>query len=183
MDTGISHRSVSAPLVLPSRADMVPVRQAASTILPQPAQVVPAMEHAEKSSAWISDHARFMSEQDARTIDEIRERVEREREIEFDSAEKELIFRTIDASSGRIVSQTPNEAMLRLREFLKETGIVRSDYMPIAETGTAFETPQSATPAMSGGFDVLTSFPEASVSSYIPPDPAATAAPIVDSMA
>ena len=41
------------------------------------------------------------------------------RDIVIDAASREVIFRTVDVRSGRVVRQVPDEALLRLKQYLR----------------------------------------------------------------
>ena len=41
------------------------------------------------------------------------------RDIVIDAASREVIFRTVDVRSGRVVRQVPEEALLRLKQYLR----------------------------------------------------------------
>ncbi len=121
MDVGLSNRAVMPLPYYTARIDVVPVKDSVNTLMPQTDYAVASMAASERSAAWSAEYKRMMSEQDARAVDELRERLERE--IEYDAADKALIFRVIDTRNGEVIVQTPNEAMLKLRAFFKEMGI------------------------------------------------------------
>ena len=102
MDTGLAVRPTSgATQTGIARPDPAPVRQAVATDL-APAQSVTASTN--------TDAARHdaQSAQDSNV-----------RKIILDAHSREVIFQVLDASSGRVVRQIPDEAMLRLRAYTR----------------------------------------------------------------
>jgi len=102
MDSGLTIRpatSAAAPNIV--RPEAAPVRQAVQTDL-APAQSVTASNG--------SEAARHDSQQasDAHV-----------RKIVLDAHSREVIYQVVDAGSGRVVRQVPDEAMLRLRAYTR----------------------------------------------------------------
>ena len=100
MDSGLTVRptsNVAQPNVV--RPEPAPVLQAVATDL-APAQSVTA--------AGGTDAARQDPGQDAQV-----------RKIVLDAHSREVIFQVLDAGSGRVVRQLPEEAMLRLRAYTR----------------------------------------------------------------
>ena len=102
MDTGLAVRPTSgATQTNIARPDPAPVRQAVATDL-APAQSVTASTNA--------DAARHdaQSAQDSNV-----------RKIILDAHSREVIFQVVNADSGRVVRQIPDEAILRLRAYTR----------------------------------------------------------------
>ena len=153
MDANIAYKSVGAAYIPPARTDIQPVREAVPTLLPQPALVVPALKELEKPAAYMSDYQRVSAE-DARVLDETRERLERQ--IEYSDDAGELVFKAIDPRNGIVVTQTPNEAVVKLRAYLQELR-TSSPLISTQDGSRAAGAPDSpAPPAMSynGSHDI-----------------------------
>src|ERR1043165_2549431 len=104
MDTGLAVRPTSgATQTNIARPDPAPVRQAVATDL-APAQSVTASTNA--------DAARH----DAKPAQDNDSNV---RKIILDAHSREVIFQVVNAQSGRVVRQIPDEAMLRLRAYTR----------------------------------------------------------------
>jgi len=105
MDTGLAVRptqsTAQASVVRPEPA---PVQQAVATQL-APAQTVTAANDAQSSR-----HDTEQTAQDAHV-----------RKIVLDAHSREVIYQVLDAGSGRVVRQVPDEAMLRLRAYTRAT--------------------------------------------------------------
>ena len=103
MDTGLAIRptanATQAALVRPEPA---PVRQAVATDL-APAQSVTATAD---SNAPRNDAARLVQDTQVR-------------KIILDAQSREVIYQVLDQSSGRVVRQVPDEALLRLRAYTR----------------------------------------------------------------
>jgi hypothetical protein len=100
MDTGLAVRPTSgATPTSIARPDPAPVRQAVATDLAA-AQSVTASTN--------TDATRHDPAQDSNV-----------RKIILDAHSREVIFQVLDASSGRVVRQIPDEAMLRLRAYTR----------------------------------------------------------------
>ena len=100
MDTGLAVRpTTGATPTSIARPDPAPVRQAVATDL-APAQSVTASTN--------TDAARHDPAQDSNV-----------RKIILDAHSREVIFQVLDADSGRVVRQIPDEAMLRLRAYTR----------------------------------------------------------------
>ena len=102
MDTGLAVRPTSgATQTSIARPDPAPVRQAVATDL-APAQSVTASTNA--------DAARHdaQSAQDSNV-----------RKIILDAHSREVIYQVVNAESGRVVRQVPDEAILRLRAYTR----------------------------------------------------------------
>jgi hypothetical protein len=103
MDTGLTVRptsSVAQPNIV--RPEPAPVKQAVATDL-APAQSVTASNGAEASR-----QDPVQTAQDAHV-----------RKIILDAHSREVIYQIVDAGSGRVVRQVPEEAMLRLRAYTR----------------------------------------------------------------
>jgi flagellar protein FlaG len=102
MDTGLAVRPTTAatqPSIV--RPEPAPVREAVATDL-APAQSVTAATGAE---APRHDPASAADSQ--------------VRKIVLDAHSREVIYQVLDADSGRVVRQVPDEALLRLRAYVR----------------------------------------------------------------
>ena len=103
MDTGLAIRptagTAQAPIVRP---DSAPVREAVATDL-APAQSVTAA-----AGASAPRHDTAPAVQDGNV-----------RKIILDAHSREVIYQVLDVSSGQVVRQMPDEAMLRLRAYTR----------------------------------------------------------------
>lgn len=103
MDTGLAVRpTTGATQASIVRPDPAPVREAVATDL-APAQSVTASNGAEASR-----HDTAHAAQDAHV-----------RKIILDAHSREVIYQVLDATSGRVVRQIPEEAVLRLRAYTR----------------------------------------------------------------
>jgi flagellar protein FlaG len=103
MDTGLAIRPIAAatqPNVV--RPDPAPVREAVATELAA-AQSVTA-----SSGAGAARHDSAHAAQDAHV-----------RKIILDAHSREVIYQVLDAGSGLVVRQVPDEALLRLRAYTR----------------------------------------------------------------
>jgi hypothetical protein len=103
MDTGLAIRPTAGaaqPTIV--RQDMAPVREAVATDL-APAQSVTAA-----ANASAARHDSTNAVQDAHV-----------RKIILDAHSREVIYQVLDAESGRVVRQVPDEALLRLRAYTR----------------------------------------------------------------
>jgi hypothetical protein len=105
MDSGLTVRPTTAmPHAAGVRHDPTPVREAVATHL-GPAQTVTA---AAKTSEARQDPLQSESADPSYV-----------RKIIVDAHSREVIYRTIDPKSGRVVRQIPEEALLRLRAYTR----------------------------------------------------------------
>jgi uncharacterized FlaG/YvyC family protein len=101
MDTGLAVRPTSgATQTNIARPDPAPVRQAVATDL-APSKSVTASTNA--------DAARHDAQSAQDNV----------RKIVLDAHSREVIYQVLDADSGRVVRQIPDEAMLRLRAYTR----------------------------------------------------------------
>jgi flagellar protein FlaG len=103
MDTGLAIRPTAntAPAAI-VRPEPAPVRDAVATDL-APAQSVTAATGADAPR-----HDSGRAAQDAHV-----------RKVILDAHSREVIFQVLDESSGRVIRQVPDEAMLRLRAYTR----------------------------------------------------------------
>ena len=103
MDTGLAIRpTANAAQTALVRTDPAPVREAVATDL-APAQSVTAATGADASR-----HDSARAAQDAQV-----------RKVILDAHSREVIYQVLDVSSGRVVRQVPDEALLRLRAYTR----------------------------------------------------------------
>lgn len=119
MDAAITTRAMPPLPVAAPRADAPQVRQAVKTDLP-PQQSVAAAK--QSMAGRLDDDARARRESE-RTIrpnlsdDTMREL---ERELTYDEEVEDMVLRTTDPRTGRVVSQLPSEAILKMRVYIRE---------------------------------------------------------------
>ena len=119
MDATISARAVTPPVITPTRADSAPVRDAVPTELPQPTQSVsPPPPSGETRQSGGQEFGPKFSDTTARAVDAERERVERE--VDYESDVGDLVFKAVDSTTGQVMSQTPSEALIKLRAYVQE---------------------------------------------------------------
>ena len=103
MDTGLALRpTAGAAQPNVARQDTAPVREAVATDL-APAQSVTAA-----ANAGAARHDATHAAQEAHV-----------RKIILDAHSREVIYQVVDAESGRVVRQVPEEALLRLRAYTR----------------------------------------------------------------
>jgi hypothetical protein len=104
MDTGLSIRPItSVAQTGVARPEPVPVRDAVATDLAPSQSVTAAVD----STAARNDPAQNNPDSPL------------SREIVIDAQSREVIFRVIDERSGRVVRQVPEEALLRLKAYVR----------------------------------------------------------------
>ncbi len=114
MDTGLNIRPVQAPSVAPVRPQPAPERQVVRTELPETQSVQPAAK-ADSVSFGNDDAQSRLRAQISSAIDT--RSAEPTRKVERDAVTQELVFRKVSAETGQIVSQFPDEAILRQRAY------------------------------------------------------------------
>jgi hypothetical protein len=115
MDTGLPIRPTGSAAQVSYVRPEPAVRQAVPTDL-GPAQSVTASA---KASAARNESARSSQPATAR-------------DIVIDAASREVIFRVVDVRSGRVVRQVPDEALLRLKQYLRAE-VSREEEAPSVE--------------------------------------------------
>jgi hypothetical protein len=109
MDAALAPRAYNAVAPVTPRADVTPVRAAVPTLLPQPNQSVAA--------SIDSQAGRFRSRSENPLSDIVLREVERE--MEFDEEAHEIVSRTLDTRTGRVVNQFPADQILKLRAYVQ----------------------------------------------------------------
>jgi hypothetical protein len=109
MDAALQPRAYTAVAPVTPRADVTPLRAAVPTLLPQPNQSVAA--------SIDSQAGRFRSRSE-NPLSEIVLR-EVEREMEFNEEAHEIVSRTLDPRTGRVISQFPADQILKLRAYVQ----------------------------------------------------------------
>jgi hypothetical protein len=103
MDTGLGIRpnaNTAQPTIV--RPEPAPVREAVATDL------APAKSVTASTGAGATRHDSAPAVQDAHV-----------RKIVLDAHSREVIYQVLDVSSGQVVRQMPDEAMLRLRAYTR----------------------------------------------------------------
>jgi hypothetical protein len=97
---------------LSNRPASAPVREAAPTILPQAATVVQTPDTAAIAYQLSEDAQRRASREQA-----LRDIIERH--LTIDPATRTIVSRAVNTQTGEVVSQFPDDAILRLRSYFK----------------------------------------------------------------
>lgn len=100
MDSGLSVKPTASVAPMSDVRSEIPVRSAVATELAAPKSVTAPPETSRSTSS--ADSSRV-------------------REIVLDPHSREVIYRVVDVRSRRVVRQIPEEAMLRLRAYARET--------------------------------------------------------------
>jgi hypothetical protein len=114
METGLNIRPVQTTSVALVRAEPSPQRQVARTELPE-AQVVSAAAESQPVQYDQNDQQQKLRAVLNSAID-VRLTAP-QKKIDRDEASQELVFRTVSVETGRVVSQYPDDAILRQRAY------------------------------------------------------------------
>ncbi|MGL4636739.1 MAG: hypothetical protein ACRCWF_12225 [Beijerinckiaceae bacterium] len=114
MDTGLNVRPVQAQSFAPVRVQPAPERQVVRTELPEE-QSVQAVAKTEAVAFDDKDKQSQLRAQIGSAIDN--RTVENSKKVDRDAVTQELVFRTVSSTTGRVVSQFPDEAILRQRAY------------------------------------------------------------------
>lgn len=112
MDTGGIAKPPPTALTAPARPDVLHAARGVATELPPEA----AVQQAGESKAVQLDPSRRAA---GAALDAIVSEFIK-RNIEIDPQTRELVFQVVDPENGNIVRQTPDEAILRLRAYIRE---------------------------------------------------------------
>jgi hypothetical protein len=118
MDTGLNIRPVQTAPVAPPRIDTSAVRAVARTELPE-AQSVQAVADVSAVSFDQNDQQRQLRAELNASFD-ARRAAAPQKKVDRDAATQELVFRTVSAETGQVVSQYPDEAALRQRAYTQQ---------------------------------------------------------------
>jgi uncharacterized FlaG/YvyC family protein len=114
MDTGLNVRPVQTISTAPVRAEAQPERQVARTELPEARAVTAAANSQpvqfDKSDPQQALRAKLNNALDVRLSPPTTK-------VDMDDASQQLVFRKISQSSGQVVQQYPDEAILRQRAY------------------------------------------------------------------
>ncbi|MDQ0473060.1 flagellar protein FlaG [Labrys wisconsinensis] len=129
MDVGVLRQSFAAVPVHPTRLDALAPRDAVTTEL-SAGQSVSAAAGSDVVRTDVSPHAATLSRL-AEAFQRSETRFERDRKTEA------LVFKRIDPATGEVLLQIPDQSLLDLRAYLRQTGdTARST---AETTGTAIE--------------------------------------------
>jgi hypothetical protein len=124
MDTGLNIRPVQTAPAAPLRIEAPVVRQVARTELPetQSVQAVAAVSTVtfDQNDQQLQLRAQLNASIDARTAAP-------QKKVDRDAATQELVFRTVNAETGQVVSQYPDEAVLRQRAYNQQQSRAQLD--------------------------------------------------------
>jgi uncharacterized FlaG/YvyC family protein len=111
MDASISVRGVQPVQIPTTRADAPPVSGQAPTILP--AQSTVGASTGSERPTNNNNQPRSFAEL---ITDNVRRQLQRE--VEINDATEELVYKSVDPSTGETISQFPTEAALKLRAYV-----------------------------------------------------------------
>jgi uncharacterized FlaG/YvyC family protein len=114
MSTGLNIRAVQSTPPAPIRQEAVSERQAVRTELPE-TQVVLSASESQRIEPNLDDRARNIRAGLNSVIDS--QQTAPVKKVDRDAVTQELVFRTVNAATGRVVSQFPDEAVLRQRAY------------------------------------------------------------------
>jgi uncharacterized FlaG/YvyC family protein len=114
MSTGLNIRAVQSTPPAPIRQEAAPERQAVRTELPE-TQVVLSAAQSQRTEANLDDRTRNIRSGLNSVIDS--QQSAPVKKVDRDAVTQELVFRTVNAATGRVVSQFPDEAVLRQRAY------------------------------------------------------------------
>ncbi|MFM9975477.1 MAG: hypothetical protein ACKVON_13000 [Beijerinckiaceae bacterium] len=117
MSTGLNIRAVQSTPTAPVRQELAPERQVARTELPE-TQVVLSAADSQRIEPGLDDRTRNIRAGLNAVIDN--QQSESVKKVDRDAATQELVFRTVSAETGRVVSQFPDEAVLRQRAYSQQ---------------------------------------------------------------
>jgi uncharacterized FlaG/YvyC family protein len=114
MDAGALRQSFAAVPVQPVRLNTLAPRDAVPTELP-PQQSIAAAAGSDAVRTDLSPHAA--------TLSRLAETFQRSSEARFERDRKTdtLVFKRINPTTGEIILQIPNQSLLNLRAYLKQT--------------------------------------------------------------
>lgn len=116
MDAALAPRAYHTAAPVQPRAEVTPVRAAVPTLLPQPQQSVAAsVEH--QAARFDGNDGRPRGRGENTLGDQVLREIERE--MEFNEDTRDLVSKTLDSRTGRVISQFPAEALLKLRAYVQ----------------------------------------------------------------
>ena len=117
MSTGLNIRAVQSTPLAPVRQEAAPERQAVRTELPE-TQVVLSASESQRIETNLDDRTRNIRSGLNAVIDS--QLAAPVNIVDRDAVTQELVFRTVNAATGRVVSQFPDEAALRQRAYVAQ---------------------------------------------------------------
>jgi uncharacterized FlaG/YvyC family protein len=114
MSAGFDIRVVQSVPAAPASVNLGPERQVTRTELPEEKVVLPSAETQRRSLDQNDPSRKFRAELNVKLDDLQAQPIKK---TSFDDATKELVFRTVSAETGKVVSQFPDEAYLRQRAY------------------------------------------------------------------
>jgi hypothetical protein len=112
MDTGGIAKALAAAATAPPRLDALQPGPGVASDLPLEA----AVQQPGGSEAVIPDARRAMA---GAALDAVLSEFIR-RHVEIDPKTRDVVFETVDEKTGRVIRQLPDEAMLKLRAYVRE---------------------------------------------------------------
>ena len=113
MGTGLNIRPVQASSFVPVRAEAAQGRQVTPTELPEVQTVTAVSDVRPVQRDTLDQQPKFTADIN-RSIDAL---AEPSKKVTIDETTRELIFRTINAQTGAVVTQFPDDAILRQRAY------------------------------------------------------------------
>jgi uncharacterized FlaG/YvyC family protein len=123
MSSGLEVRAVQFVPAAPARSELRPERQVTQTEVPQQKAVLPQAE-TQSSNVNQNDSAKKLRADLNVKLDKAQS--EPVKRISIDDASQELVFRTVSAETGKVVSQFPDEAYLRQRAYAENAEKVQA---------------------------------------------------------
>lgn len=109
MDASISVRGVQPVQIPTTRADAPPVSGQAPTILPAQSTVGASTGSEHPTNNQPRSFAELITDNVRRQL---------QREVEINDSTDELVHKSVDPSTGEVISQFPTEAALKLRAYV-----------------------------------------------------------------
>jgi hypothetical protein len=135
MDTGLTIRPAAGTSQFGVREETLPLPKAEPTEL-APSKAVAAANPSNKTEALPGSPQR-RGEKAASTLSDLHEDPAFESQVIFDTQSREVIYRMVDVNSQRVVTQFPDNALLRLRAYSRAIENGESVIVAMARTDLA----------------------------------------------
>jgi uncharacterized FlaG/YvyC family protein len=119
MDNGVSIRPVQPSSTMPSRTDYAPERQTVRTELPEVAAVTPpaATFDARGQDAQRSLRAELSTAFEGKQRAVLN--TDTQRRVAYNTEAREVVVYRVDANTGSVINQFPDDALLRQKAYVK----------------------------------------------------------------
>jgi hypothetical protein len=114
MDTGLNVRPVQAPSFASVRAEPAPQRQAVRTDLPETQAVEAVADVRAVTSGSDEQKQRLIADLNSTIDSRLATPTKR---VDRDETTQELVFRTVNPTTGYVMTQFPDDAILRQRAY------------------------------------------------------------------